>query len=135
MKRLLKNRDKNLEENLVKAELVDCLKKYRGCFTNIDNESNDISDRDGNKMVMIYSKFKLDRNTETDEQWRKVLEDFSKIRDMKDIVNLIGQTNLLSEMSDYAGENISLSDLEDFYSEFETSYAIFEIEARAYTKE
>lgn len=124
MKRLIKH-----------AELSNILEKYKGKFINFDNDLNEVTDREGNKMIVVYSKFKLDRAYETDDQWKKIIEDLSSIKDIKTIVNLIGQTNLLSEMSDYSGESIVLKDLGDFYSEFESSYFIFEIEAKTYTQE
>ena len=131
MKRLIKH----VSKNSVQAELSDILEKYKGKFINIDNDLNEVTDRESNKMVIVYSKFKIDRTYETDDQWGKIIEELSSIKDIKTIVELIGQTNLLSEMSDYSGESIGLKDLGDFYSEFESSYFIFEIEAKTYTQE
>ena len=131
MKRLIKH----VSKNSVQAELSNILEKYKGKFINIDNDLNEVTDRESNKMVIVYSKFKIDRTYETDDQWGKIIEELSSIKDIKTIVELIGQTNLLSEMSDYSGESIGLKDLGDFYSEFESSYFIFEIEAKTYTQE
>ena len=115
----------NFDLNSFLEFFIKQLEEYKGKFINFDNELNEVADREGNKMIVVYSKFKLDRAYETDEKWDKVIEDLSSIKDIKTIVNLIGQTNLLSEMSDYSGESIVLKDLGDFYSEFESSYFIF----------